>query len=191
MSPLLAQLKIYCAAHSHEAAMTLRLHKFLDAAQTQSPFARELVGLAPEHGHVTGSAWIVNREYSRVVLVYHAKLGKWVQPGGHCDGESDVLAVAKREAEEETGLHVTSLSEDIFDVDVHEIPEYWNTPAHLHFDVRYLLLADDAQRPVCSNESTAVRWVSLDEASTLSGEASITRMIEKTRRLQSALTNRS
>jgi 8-oxo-dGTP pyrophosphatase MutT (NUDIX family) len=165
--------------------MTLRLRRFLETAQHQNnPFARELIGKAPEIGHVTGSAWIVNQEYSRVVLLYHAKLQKWVQPGGHCDGESNALAVAHREAEEETGLAVTPLSTLVFDVDVHEIPEYWNTPAHLHFDVRYLFQADENQVPVCSEESKAVRWMSLDEASTLSGEESVRRMIEKTRRLR-------
>lgn len=186
MTTLLEQLKNYQPFDDHERAMTNRLQSFLQNAQDQNPFARDLVGAAPEHGHVTGSAWIVNPEYSRVVLLHHGKLGKWVQPGGHCDGQSDVLAVSLRETEEETGLQSTPAGAGIFDIDVHEIPEYWNTPAHLHFDVRYLLVADSAQEVLCSHESKAVRWVSLEEALELSGEESVARMVRKTRQLVTA-----
>lgn len=181
MPTLLKQLQFFEPFDAHERAMTARLQHFHTAAQNQNPYARDLSGTAPEQGHVTGSAWIVNPEYLRVVLLYHGKLGKWVQPGGHCDGDENVLRVAMREAEEETGLKVTPAGAGIFDVNVHEIPEYWNTPAHLHFDVRYLLLADDAQETVCSHESREVRWVSLEEALELSGEESVARMVEKTR----------
>ncbi|MEO6908725.1 MAG: NUDIX hydrolase, partial [Abditibacteriaceae bacterium] len=161
--------------------MTERLRCFLESPDPQNPFERELAGQAPEHGHVTGSAWIVNPQYTECVLLHHAKLGKWVQPGGHCDGDSDVMNVARREAIEETGLIVTALQEGIFDIDIHEIPEYWNTPAHLHFDVRYLFVADPEQQIVSNHESHGVRWVSLDEACELSGEASILRLVKKTK----------
>lgn len=163
--------------------MTKRLQNFLIAAKNRNPFARDLVGTPPEMGHITGSAWIVNREYSRVVLLHHKKLNKWVQPGGHCDGEENVLNVALREAQEETGLQSTPATDRIFDIDVHEIPEYWNTPAHLHFDVRFLLFANENQTPICSNESKAVRWVSPEEALDLSGEESVARMVQKTLQL--------
>lgn len=164
--------------------MCVRLRNFLSAAKDHDPFGRDLAGTLPEHGHVTGSAWIVNKDYSRVVLLHHRKLGKWVQPGGHCDGEREVLSVAQRETWEETGLQSTPLlGGAIFDIDVHEIPTYWNTPEHLHFDVRYLLLADDSQKIICSHESKAVRWVSLEEALQLSGEESVARMVKKTLQL--------
>lgn len=181
---LLQQLQNYAPTDEQEAAMTRRLQNFLQAAIHQNPFARDLVGTPPEIGHVTGSAWLVNREYSHAVLLFHKKLGKWVQPGGHCDGDSHVLRVAQREAQEETGLQSTPASGRLFDIDVHEIPEYWNTPAHLHFDVRFLLFADAAQTPVCSHESKDVRWCSLDEAAALAGEESIARMVRKTDRLR-------
>ena len=113
--------------------------------------------------------------------MHHAKLGIWVQPGGHCDDETDVANVALREAREETGLEVSLLDMGIFDVDVHRIPEYWNTPEHFHFDVRFLLQADENCAPIVSHESREVRWVSLAEANTLNSTASISRMIEKTR----------
>ncbi len=167
----------------YEAQMQAQLMRFLDHTSEHSSdaFGRELAGAAPDWGHVTGSAWIVSSDGLRTVLVHHAKLDKWVQPGGHCDGESDVLSVAVREAQEETGLTVTPASSDIFDIDVHRIPEYWNTPAHWHFDVRFLLRADEQSAPQVSAESRAVRWVSLDEAAQLNNSQSITRMLVKTR----------
>jgi 8-oxo-dGTP pyrophosphatase MutT (NUDIX family) len=176
-------LRDYQPQGKHEAAMVSRLRAFLASATDETPFARDLAGTQPEWGHVTGSAWIINSSGTQTVLVHHAKLGKWVQPGGHCDGECDVLEVALREAREETGLDVTPIHTAIFDVDVHHIPEYWNTPEHFHYDVRFLLVSDDASTPVVSNESRAVRWVALDEALALNAEASIERLITKTRRL--------
>ena len=158
--------------------MVARLKRFL--ALEGAHFGRDLAGEAPDWGHVTGSSWITDESGTKVVLVFHRKLQKWVQPGGHCEDESDVLSVAIREAREETGLNVWSHDNAIFDVDAHEIPEYWNTPAHVHYDVRFLLRASAAQTPIVSEESRAVRWVSLDEAQKLSGEDSIARMIEKT-----------
>lgn len=180
-STLRDQLNNYQPFNDHEAQMVLRLQHFLDSTCNQDPFARELAGAAPEHGHVTGSAWIINKAHTECIMLHHAKLGKWVQPGGHCDGDANVMAVAQREAEEETGLHVTALQNGIFDVDIHEIPEYWNTPAHLHFDVRYLFMADQEQPIVSNHESRAVRWTSLDEALLLSGEETVARMVRKTR----------
>ncbi len=159
--------------------MVARLKAFL--AIEGAHFGRDLAGRAPDWGHVTGSSWIVDESGENVVLVYHRKLGKWVQPGGHCEDESDVLNVALREAREETGLDVSAHDTAIFDVDAHDIPEYWNTPAHVHYDARFLLRASKAQAPVVSEESRAVKWVSLDEARELSGEDSIARMIDKTR----------
>ena len=174
---LLAQ---YSPFDETENAMAQQLARFLERWSTPA-FARDLAGDETERGHVTGSAWIVNRDGSQVVLLHHAKLGIWVQPGGHCDGETDVAQVALREAREETGLEVSLLDAGIFDVDVHRIPEYWNTPEHLHFDVRWLLQADETMMSIVSDESREVRWVSLSEAAALNNTASIGRMIEKTR----------
>ena len=173
-------LENYRAFDAHETQMAARLKAFLDSEGEH--FGRDLSGKAPDWGHVTGSAWIVDETGENVVLVFHRKLGKWVQPGGHCDGESDVLSVALREAREETGLHVSPVENTIWDVDAHQIPQYWNTPAHVHYDARFLLRADSSQNPVVSDESHAVKWVSLDEGLKLSSEKSIARMIQKTRR---------
>lgn len=173
-------LETYTPQDESELQMKSRLLRFLYHAKTDA-FGRELAGTEPDWGHVTGSAWIVNNNGSRVVLVHHAKLGKWVQPGGHCDDESDVTQVALREAREETGLAVLPVQATLFDIDAHRIPEYWNTPEHWHFDARFLLQADDKVAPICSQESRDVRWVELEEALELNPEESIARMVRKTR----------
>ena len=82
-------------------------------------------------GHITGSAWIVNTTRERVLLTHHRKLGRWLQPGGHSDGDADTLEVALREAQEESGLDVRALDEAIFDLDIHLIPSRGGEPRPL------------------------------------------------------------
>jgi 8-oxo-dGTP pyrophosphatase MutT (NUDIX family) len=131
-------------------------------------------------GHVTGSAWIVNPAGDRALLTHHRKLDRWLQLGGHADGDPDILAVALREAREESGLSdVRPLSEAIFDLDVHPIPARGAEPRHLHYDVRFLLEADDAAPLTISHESKDLAWVDLAEIARYSTEASITRMTAK------------
>lgn len=182
--PFFDLLARYTPDDPGEAAMTARLRAFLAGLpDPRAAFGRAPAGSAPEWGHVTGSAWVVSPDGFRVVLVHHGKLNRWVQPGGHCDGDPDVLTVARRETREETGLDAAPLRSDIFDVDVHPIPAHGDTPAHIHYDVRFLLGADAAVAPVASAESHAVRWVTLNEAALLNSGASVARLIAKTRRL--------
>ncbi len=130
-------------------------------------------------GHITGSAWIVNEAHTKALLVHHAKLNKWVQPGGHADGEEDVFAVALREAREETGLANFSADQHIFDIDIHLIPARKDFPKHYHYDVRYLLVAKDAQNIAVSDESHDVRWFDFDQIQNHTRERSVLRMVEK------------
>lgn len=130
--------------------------------------------------HLTGSAWIVDAERRRTVLAHHRKLGRWLQPGGHADGDGDLTAVARREAEEETGLkRLRAVAAEIFDLDRHWIPERGDVPGHWHYDVRVLLEADPAEPLVVSDESHEVAWVELGRVSELNCEASILRMVGK------------
>jgi 8-oxo-dGTP pyrophosphatase MutT (NUDIX family) len=132
-------------------------------------------------GHVTASAWILDESRQFTLLTHHQKLNQWFQTGGHCDGDSDVLAVALKEAEEETGLtNIRVLSPEIFDIDIHLIPERKGIPAHLHYDVRFLFQADKNQPLIVSSESTDLAWVDLGKVASLNDSSSITRMIEKT-----------
>lgn len=133
-------------------------------------------------GHVTGSAWVVSDDGAAVVLLHHAKLSRWLQPGGHADGDPDIARVALREAREETALRsLRSGGAGVFDVDVHAIPARGAEPAHRHYDVRFLFHADRDEPPAPSDESHDARWLTLDDAGRLAPEESIRRMIRKTR----------
>jgi 8-oxo-dGTP pyrophosphatase MutT (NUDIX family) len=97
------------------------------------------------HGHLTASAWIVNAGHTHALMTHHRKLNRWLQLGGHADGDLDLKRVALREAQEESGLKsIHCLSSAPFDVDVHTIPARADVPEHLHYDVRFLFAADDA-----------------------------------------------
>ena len=132
-------------------------------------------------GHMTGSAWVVDWKAGRVVLLHHARLGKWLQPGGHADGDGDLERVARREVMEETGLDdLILLGSGIFDVDIHEIPARASEPAHLHYDVRLAFGADANNVLRSSSESVALEWMPLAKVSDFSQEESILRMLRKT-----------
>ena len=129
-------------------------------------------------GHITGSAWIVNRTGERMLLTHHRKLGRWLQPGGHSDGDPDTLEVALREAWEESGLEVRALDEAIFDLDVHVIPARGHEPAHYHYDVRFLVHAMEDRFRV-SEESCALAWVPADRVGVFTNDESVLRMARK------------
>ena len=117
------------------------------------------------HGHFTGSAWIINPDKTKILMTHHKKIGKWLQLGGHADGESDLLKVSQREAVEESGINnFVTISNEIFDMDIHEIPPIGSDPKHLHYDIRFLLQADpDKESLIISNESHDVAWIPLDK----------------------------
>jgi 8-oxo-dGTP pyrophosphatase MutT (NUDIX family) len=140
-------------------------------------------------GHVTGSAWVVTPDRSRVLLLHHRKHDQWFQPGGHADGDADILRVALRETSEETGLdasHIRLVSGEIFDLDVHTIPESPRGPLHEHFDIRFLVEMDDDLEIPGNDESHDILWVPLSEVSRFNNNRSTRRMVEKTRWLRSA-----
>lgn len=179
--PLLDLLARYRARHPDEAACVDRV--------------RSLVALHPdcfertcEPGHVTGSALVLDAERRRVLLVHHRKLDRWLQPGGHADGQTDVASVALAEAREETGLEDLVFLDDAggpfpIDVDVHRIPARRGEPEHEHHDVRYLLIAAPGAVPRVSEESHDVRWFPLDLAALarIGADASLLRLVRKAR----------
>ena len=109
-------------------------------------------------GHFTGSAWVVSADGERTLLTHHRKLDRWLQPGGHADGDADLAQVALREACEETGLPGLSLVAGIFDLDRHRIPARGAELEHWHYDVRYVVRAGSDERFVVSAESRALAW---------------------------------
>lgn len=159
---------------AHEEAMTADTIAFIEAHEDCL-----LRSCAP--GHLTGSAWIVSPDRRQTLLTRHLKLDKWLQLGGHADGDGDLLAVALREAREESGLdEVHAVSAEIFDVDRHWIPERKTDPGHYHYDLRFLLEADPTERLAISAESKDLAWVDLDLVTTLNPEESMARMVGKT-----------
>lgn len=131
-------------------------------------------------GHLTGSAWITNTFFTKVLLVHHTKLNKWLQPGGHADGEENIMDVAFKELKEETGLKRVALNRDaIFDIDIHTIPARNDFPAHLHYDVRFLFASDETDTVVVNQESHEAKWISLADLGKYTREKSILRMKEK------------
>lgn len=125
-------------------------------------------------GHVTASAFLINKQRDKVLLTHHAKLGKWLQLGGHCDGIKDPRFAALKEAYEESGLErVDHISDHILDIDIHGIPEHKGIPAHLHYDIRYALEADDQQPLIISDESNDLKWVPLLELEDYNSEPSL------------------
>lgn len=143
------------------------------------------------NGHFTGSAWIVSPDMSSILMTHHKKLGKWIQLGGHADGENDLLKVALREAKEESGIQQFKiLSEKIFDLDIHEIPKHNFEPGHLHYDIRFLLEVDPTgEAVIISDESHDVTWIPLADVAKLNPEVSIQRMIKKTIIMKDKKTN--
>ncbi|MDJ0922926.1 MAG: NUDIX hydrolase [Acidimicrobiia bacterium] len=127
---------------------------------------------------MTASAFVVDRSGTRLLLIHHAKLGEWMQPGGHVDDGEDVLNAAIREVQEETGVVGVPRGDGVFDVDVHPIPPSGDRPAHKHYDVRFLLEAV-SEDLVDSDEVLGVRWVPLAEVAALSSDSSVLRAVAK------------
>ena len=130
---------------------------------------------------MTASAWIIDNDHTHLLFTHHKKLNRWLQLGGHADGEENLVRAATREAKEESGLKSIQLaSEEIFDVDTHEIPARKEIPAHYHYDVRYLFKADRNEHLVVSDESHDLKWLAIGEVEFYNNDISIMRMLKKT-----------
>jgi 8-oxo-dGTP pyrophosphatase MutT (NUDIX family) len=177
---LLQLLDRHCPISVAEAGNVARTRHFVE--QHEDCFHREL-----ESGHVTGSAWVVNPSRDKVLLMHHRKHNDWFQPGGHADGDNDILRVALRETHEETGISAEDIklvSGTVFDVDIHTIPPMGAEPRHTHYDIRFLVEIDDRLPVPGNDESHEVLWVSVYEASRYNNNLSTYRMVDKTRRLR-------
>ena len=172
---LLDDLGAYPPADDRERASLERMMRFVRSAAT--PFDRG----NPE-GHITGSAVVARADGSAFLLVRHRKLDRWLQPGGHCDpADGGVLGTALREATEETGVGdlVPALDGRPFDVDVHPIPARGEEPAHLHYDVRYLVTCSEKDCEPAATEVSEAGWFGLDEALSMGIDESLARSLRK------------
>ena len=174
-SAVLQLLKAHQAFDHNEQQMLESITAFV--SEYDNFYSREL-----SIGHITASAWIVDESQSHALLLHHGKLNKWLQPGGHIEDDADILAASIREAREETGVDVNPHSEKIFDVDIHEIPARLSEPAHFHYDIRFLLIADMTAPLLVSSESKDLAWVDLSDIETLTQEESVLRMARKIKR---------
>lgn len=136
------------------------------------PFARDHF----EPGHFTASAFVVSPDRSRVLLILHRKLKRWLQPGGHIDlDDGDPQRASMREVQEETGLQrLRPLGDGLLDVDVHAIPPLGDEPGHEHFDLRYCFTSDE-QGSDESDEIDGLQWVALTEVASLKTDDSVRR----------------
>lgn len=132
-------------------------------------------------GHITASAWLLSRDGKQALLMLHRKLDKWLQLGGHCDGDSDVLSVAIKEAQEESGIReIVALSHDIFDIGVHLIPDNnKGEKEHYHYDIRFLLQVVSDEQVIQNAESKELRWIDMNIKDLPTQERSIIRMVQK------------
>ncbi|MDQ6626490.1 MAG: NUDIX hydrolase [Verrucomicrobiota bacterium] len=134
--------------------------------------------------HFTGSALVLSADFQRTLLHHHRKLDRWLQFGGHCDGEADVLAVARREAHEESGIDSLAVwNSQPFDLDIHKIPARGEEPAHWHYDVRYLFVAPHEAIFQQSAESRELRWFTPEEMEALPLDTGLRRLVAKWRNL--------
>jgi 8-oxo-dGTP pyrophosphatase MutT (NUDIX family) len=171
-------MKLYASLHHysqehHGDAHAAACMRFLE--QAADHFDRANV-----HGHFTGSAWLVDASGEHVLLTHHRKLQRWLQLGGHADGDDDLAAVALREASEESGLQGLMVEPEIFDVDRHWIPERKREPGHWHYDVRYIVRTGKSEDFIVSDESLELAWVSIAElAHAQDTDESLRRMARK------------
>lgn len=128
-------------------------------------------------GHFTASAFVLSPDSRSLLLIFHKKLGMWLQPGGHIEStDSDLVESARREVREETGLLELEVVNPFFDVDVHDIPAWGATPAHQHFDVRCLMRASRFEVSAGDDVSDA-RWFDIRQLAKLAVSTEPTRRL--------------
>ncbi len=164
-------LNDYFHRYSQESELRIRYEELLSVPKAFYRTGRP--------GHFTASALILDKDMSQVLLVEHRKLGIWLQPGGHADGDENLEKAAGKEIEEETGLTNWSCDGQILDLDIHPIPARKNEGPHDHYDVRFLFFADPSESITISHESTDMKWILMKNVRRYTEEISTLRMLEK------------
>lgn len=170
---LIKLLEKYQPQNEHEAHFKINMLDFIH--NNPNCFDR-----TNTEGHITASAWLLSKDLTQVLLLHHAKLDVWCQLGGHCDGDSNVLEVAIKEAQEESGINnIVPVSTEIFDLDIHHIPAMRGDPVHYHYDVRFLLKVVGYEQIVPNKESKDLRWFGKNEELLPTKAESVLRMFRK------------
>ena len=176
---LLKELKAFKPYNTAEADSVSQTIQFIE--NEQDAFHRHLA-----KGHVCGSALLVGYDGAKVLLMYHKGLKRWVQFGGHADGNEDIFDVASRETDEECGINKFKLlSNGIADVDVHVIPDRpeRNEAEHLHYDIRYIFITDETEFKLGDKGVGALKWCDYEEAKGLVTGGEMHRLLDKWRAL--------
>ncbi len=170
---LLEMLSSYALHFPEEEILKQEMISFIK--KNEHCFERSL-----EAGHITASSWILNYDRSKALLMHHKKLDKWLQLGGHCDGDHNTLKVALKEAQEESGIaDIMPIRNNIFDIDIHFIPANAQEKGHYHYDIRYLLQITKDQLAPGNDESNALRWITKDVMELPTSDPSMLRMFNK------------
>lgn len=184
------QLRVLSSSELVDSDDLAGLIKELDAFATNDPAQSELAArmsrFARDHddallrtcadAHFTGSALVVEEGTERFILLFHTKLQKWLQPGGHVDGNANLASSALREASEETGISGLRVVVPAVDLDIHEVRPP-SEPPHLHLDIRFVVLAPSGSVPVGNHESRELRWVTSDELDDFDVDESVRRLV--------------
>jgi len=168
---LFANLRAYAQAHPTERHIAQAFIDFL--ASGDDVFLRTRMD-----GHFTASCWLLSADGERVLLTHHRKLARWLQLGGHADGQMDLAKVALTEAIEESGLSDLAVEPSIFDLDAHLIPARGGEAAHTHWDVRFVLRCAGSENYQVSAESLALAWLPIAQMHDYP-DASLQRMARK------------
>lgn len=170
---ILNLLENYLTKYPLEKEKTNQIILFIE--QNPNCFERTL-----EKGHLTGSAFLLNYTKEKILLTHHKKLNKWLQLGGHADGNTNIIDVALQEAKEESGIEdIQLVDQNIFDIDIHHIPKTKYEKAHIHYDIRFLCEVVKSDCYYVSNESYNLKWVPFEEIKKYTQERSILQMINK------------
>lgn len=181
--PLLELLDRYKAAFPAEREVAERISKLVESRE--DCFERNC-----RPGHITGSAWVVSHDRRRCLLLHHKKLDRWMQPGGHADGDPDAAQVALKEAREESGIADLMLIGEgdpplPLDIDIHIIPARYKADgsliedAHEHHDIRFLVAATSDAPIVVNHEAHDVRWFTPSQVEQQTEEESVLRLLRK------------
>jgi 8-oxo-dGTP pyrophosphatase MutT (NUDIX family) len=177
------QLRADSSLESARAA----IEAFLPRDERQARFRREMLSFLQAHpedahkrscllGHLTASALVLDHKRERALLTFHRKLNRWLQLGGHCDGDANLARTALREAVEESGIEALAIDPTPLDVDVHSIPARPGEPEHWHLDTRFLVLAPPGAVATVGEESLDLRWFSPDDLVRIPTDDSVRRL---------------
>ena len=166
-------LESYEPWNAAQAATRARMLAFVDEHPADAHLRTLLVG------HLTASALLVDARRERALLTFHKKLGRWLQLGGHCDGDANLPGVALRECHEESGIEQLAVDPRPIDLDIHVIPARQDEPEHLHLDTRFLVIAAEGEVEKLSDESLALRWFTLRELDTVEADESVRRLFHR------------